>query len=131
MSLNMYLLFNGNCREAVSYYADVFNTGKPDIMTYGQSPVDTEHPLPSGMKDLGISGSSIMFSDVPPGMPFTQGNNFSITVVTKDIDEINHAFTELSKEGKVAMELQKTFWSPCYGMLTDKFGIDWQFSLQA
>jgi PhnB protein len=51
--------------------------------------------------------------------------------VTKDVDEINHAFTKLSKGGKVTMELQETFWSPRYGMLTDKFGIDWQFSLQA
>lgn len=137
MSLNFYLFFNGNCREAVSLYADVFNAGEPEIMTYGQSPSDGGHPLPSESRDLvmhahlTISGSSIMFSDVVPGKPYTQGNNFSITVVTKDVDEINHAFAELSKGGKVTMELQETFWSPCYGMLTDKFGIDWQFSLQA
>ena len=137
MSLNFYLFFNGNCREAVSFYADVFNAGEPEVMTYGQSPVDEEHPLPPTAKDLvmharlTISDSSIMFSDVIPGMPYTQGNNFSITVVTKDSDEIHHAFAMLSEGGKVTMELQKTFWSPCYGMLTDKFGIDWQFSLLA
>ena len=69
-----------------------------------------------------------MFSDVFPGSPFVQGNNISLAVVSKDIEEIKSVFSRLKEGGTVGMDLQETFWSKCYGSLTDKFGIDWQLS---
>ncbi|MBU8877978.1 VOC family protein [Bacillus sp. FJAT-29790] len=134
MAVNVYLNFNGNCREAVEFYAQVFDTEKPQIMTFGESPPNPEYPLPEEAKNLvmhtriNISGSTVMFSDVFPDMPFVEGNNISLAVVSKDMDEIKSQFNKLKEGGTVALDLQETFFSKCYGQLTDKFGIAWQFS---
>ena len=66
---------------------------------------------------LNISGSNVMFSDVFPGMPFIAGNNISLAVVSKDMDEIKSLFNKLKEGGTVGMELQETFWSKCYGQI--------------
>ncbi|KMY50175.1 VOC family protein [Peribacillus loiseleuriae] len=134
MSIDVYLNFNGNCHEAVEFYAQVFETEKPKIMTFGESPPNPEFPLPEEAKNLvmhtrlNISGSNVMFSDVFPGMPFIKGNNISLAIVSENLDEIKSQFDKLKEGGTVGMELQETFWSKCYGQLTDKFGIIWQFN---
>jgi PhnB protein len=134
MSVDIYMNFNGNCREAVEYYAEVFGTEKPEIMTFGEAPPNPDYQLPEEAKDLvmhtrlNISGSNVMFSDVFPGQPFVAGNNISLAFVSDNQDEIKSAFSKLSDGGTVRMELQETFWSKSYGSLKDKFGIEWQFS---
>ncbi|WP_102347798.1 VOC family protein [Bacillus sp. Marseille-P3661] len=136
MSVNVYINFNGNCREAVEYYAEVFQTEKPQIMTYGDAPPNPEFSPPEETKNLvmhtflTISGSHVMFSDTFPGAPYTVGNNITVAVVSKNIDELKSYFNKLKEEGSIIMELQETFWTKCYGMLTDKFGIGWQFSYE-
>jgi PhnB protein len=135
MSLDVYLTFNGNCREAIEYYAEVFGTEKPQIMTFGEAPSDPNYPLPEEVKNLvlharlNILGRRVMFSDTFPGQPFVEGNNFSLAIVSNDMDEVKTLFHKLKEGGEVKMELQETFWSKCYGMLTDKFGIQWQFNV--
>jgi len=134
MAIQVYINFNGNCREAVQFYANVFKTEQPQIMTFGDTPPDPAFPLSEEDKklimhtSLIIEGSKVMFSDVPSGMPFVQGNNVSLTVLFDNTDTLKSIFNELKVGGTVIMELQETFWSKCYGFLTDKFGIGWQFS---
>ena len=134
MAVDVFINFNGNCREAVEFYAKVFGTEKQKIMTFGDTPPNPEFPLPEEAKNLvmytflNINGSNVMFSDVPPGMPFVAGNNISLTIGSKNMDEIKALFNKMKEGGNVEMELQETFWSKCYGSLTDKFGIPWQFS---
>ncbi|MFC4777646.1 VOC family protein [Paenibacillus sp. GCM10023252] len=135
MSVDVYLNFAGNCRDAVEYYAEVFSLPAPKIMTFGETPQHPDYPLPEEAKNmvmhsrLSISGSNVMFSDVFPGMPFTVGNNISLSLVCDSKEEIQSAFHKLKEGGTVQMELQETFWSSYYGSLTDKFGINWQFNL--
>ncbi|WP_438351096.1 VOC family protein [Paenibacillus sp. FA6] len=134
MSIDVYLNFNGNCREAVEFYAQVFGTEQPRIMSFGESPPNPEYPLPEEAKNLvmhtrlNIQGSNVMFSDVFPGMPFVPGNNITLAIVSKSIDEVKSLFANMKEGGTVVMELQETFWSKCYGQVTDKFGIEWQFN---
>ena len=134
MAIDVYLNFNGNCREVVEFYADVFGTEKPQIMTFADAPPSPEYPLPDEAKNLvmhsrlNINGSNVMFSDVFPGMPFIEGNNISLAVVSTNLDEVKSQFNKIKEGGKVDMELQETFWSKCYGQVTDKFGIAWQFN---
>ncbi|MER2089611.1 MAG: VOC family protein [Sporosarcina sp.] len=134
MSVDVYLNFNGNCREAVEFYAEVFGTEEPKIMTFRETPPNPEYPLPEEAKNLvmhtrlNIQGSNVMFSDVFPGMAFIAGNNISLAVVSEDQDEIKSIFGKLKEGGKVGMDLQETFWSKCYGQVTDKFGIEWQLN---
>ncbi|WP_147534663.1 VOC family protein [Bacillus marasmi] len=134
MPIEAYLNFAGNCREAVEFYADVFGTEPPQIMTFEEAPQDPNYPLPEEAKNLVmhaniiVSGSKLMFSDIFPGMPFQMGNNISLAVLSKDENELKSWFNKLKDDGKVNMELQETFWSKCYGSLTDKFGVEWQLS---
>ena len=134
MAINAYINFNGNCREAVEFYSEVFGTEKPVIMTYGDTPADPEYPLSEEVKKLimhtrlNITGSTVMFSDTYPGYPYVAGNNITLAIVSKSIEEIKSIFDKLKEGGTVVMDLQETFWSKCYGSLTDKFGIEWQVS---
>lgn len=59
---------------------------------------------------------------------YSQGNNFSISISADSKEEANKLFNGLSAGGKVTMPLSKTFWSDCFGTLTDKFGISWMVS---
>ncbi|RXZ81629.1 VOC family protein [Paenibacillaceae bacterium] len=135
MSVDVYFNFNGNCREAVEFYAQVFETEVRQMMTFGESPPNPEYQLPEEAKNLvmharlSIHGSNVMFSDVFPGMPFILGNNITLALVIEDEEQLRAAFAKLQEGGKVEMELQETFWSKCYGSLVDKFGIHWQFNL--
>lgn len=134
LAVETYLIFDGNCREAVEFYAKVFGTEEPQIMSFGDSPQDPNYTLPEEAKDrvmharLNIAGSNVMFSDTFPGTPFIAGNNFSVTIILDQVEELQSYFDKLKEGGRVTMELQETFWSKSYGMLTDKFGINWQFS---
>ncbi|MDG0876273.1 VOC family protein [Paenibacillus thiaminolyticus] len=135
MSVDAYLNFNGNCREAVEFYADVFGTDKPQIMTFGDTPPHPDFTLPEEAKHLvmharlTILGSNVMFSDVFPGMPFTVGNNISLAIVSENEDDLQTFFDKLKVGGKVVMELQETFWSKRYGQVEDRFGVLWQLNL--
>jgi PhnB protein len=137
MSVDVYINFNGNCREAVEFYAVVFGTEKPKIMSFGETPPDPNYPLPEEAKHLvmhsrlDIDGSNVMFSDVFPGMPFVEGNNITLSFVNTNIDLIKSLFNKIKDGGTVSMDLQETFWSKCYGIVTDKFGINWQFNLDS
>lgn len=137
MAIEVYLNFNGDAREAVEFYANVFQTEAPQIMTFGDAPPDPNFQIPEEAKqlvmhtNLNIAGSRVMFSDTWPGSPFVVGNNISITVVSEDEQLIRSAFEGLKEGGTVAMELQETFWSKCYGAVKDKFGVEWQVSLDS
>jgi PhnB protein len=134
MAVEVYINFNGNCREAVEFYTKVFELEKPQIMTFADTPPDPEFPIPEEAKDLvmhtflTINGSTVMFSDTPPWMPFAAGNNISLVISSKNIDEIRSLFDKLKDGGTIVMDLQETFWSKCYGFVTDKYGIGWQLS---
>ena len=137
MGIEVYINFNGNCREAVEYYAEVFKTERPQIMTFADGhkeegaweiPKEAENRVMH--TELIISGSRVMFSDTFPDMDFKPGNNIILTYMTTNPEEIKRIYSEMKKDGKVGMELQETFWSKLYGSIIDKFGIEWQFSLE-
>lgn len=134
MAIEVYLNFNGNCREAIEFYADAFQTEMQEIMTFKDAPPDPNFTLPDEARDrimhtyLNICGSRVMFSDTLPDSPATFGNNITITVMSNSVEKLKSYFEKLKQGGKVNMDLQETFWSKCYGSLTDKFGIEWQLS---
>lgn len=136
MAVQAYINFKGNCREAVEFYAAAFGTEKPQFMTFGDMPPTSDQhvELPDHLRNwimhtsLTIHGNKVMFSDVFPEMPLVVGNNISLTIVSADQEELKRLYGRLKEGGTVIMELQETFWSKCYGFITDKFGIGWQLS---
>ncbi|WP_298825811.1 VOC family protein [uncultured Planococcus sp.] len=133
-----YLNFDGDGQEAAHFYTDVLGGELVGVMTYGEAP-DAED-MPEKVKDMVMNaqidlknGDTLMISDVPPGMGmpnFQKGNNVSVTLLFDEIEEARSIFNKLSEGGKVGMELQKTFWSPLYGSVTDRLGIEWQVSVE-
>ena len=135
MSIDIFLFFDGDCRQALEFYAKVFKQELPkQIMTYGQNPegapeADRDRIIYASMP---LYGMNMMFSDCPSGQePIIKGNNFSITIGHSDAEEIKRIFLELSEGGEVLMPLGKTFFSESFGMVCDKFDITWQLSLAA
>lgn len=138
MSLNVYLNFEGNSREAIQTYAKIFRVPVPEIMRFGDvPPAPGMPPTPPEVMDLVMhcqldyAGSCIMFSDTFPGMTLNQGNNVQLLLGLKDLDELSRVFNELAAEGTITMPLQETFWTKAYGALIDKFGIHWQVNFEA
>lgn len=134
MAIHAYLVFNGNCREALDFYVLAFGSQQPKVMTYGSAPANPDFQLPEAAKDLvmhaqmEIDGSSVMFSDTFPGMPHTVGTNVNLAIVSRDAEKLRSYFAKLKEGGQVVLELQQTDWSECYGKVIDKFGIEWQIS---
>lgn len=137
MAVQVYINFNGECREAVEFYAAAFQTKEPQFMTFGDGPENPDFPLTEEDKkrimhtELEVSGDTIMFSDILTNMDMVVGTNISLTVVMEEEEEIRRIFHILSEGGNIVMPLQQTFWTSCYGNLYDKYGIGWQFSCAA
>ncbi|WP_334223640.1 VOC family protein [Trichococcus sp. K1Tr] len=64
-----------------------------------------------------------------PGREFHTGNHISLTLTYDDVEEARTVFNRLADGGSIGMELQQTFWSPLYGSLTDRYGVEWQISV--
>lgn len=137
-TVNIYLTFNGNCKQAFDFYKSIFGGDFDYIGTFGEMPPQEDMPpLPDEMKDqimhvsLPISeGYSIMGSDTGGewAPKHVVGNNFSISVNADTKEKAEKFFNALADGGNITMPLGKTFWSDCYGMLTDKFGVNWMVS---
>lgn len=129
MALDVFLTFDGDCRQALEFYAKVFGQEMPkQIMTYGQSP----EPVSEADKDrvmyadMPLFGMNMMFSDMPSGSEYTKGNNFAMTLGLSDEIELKRIFQALGESGTVYMPLEKTFFSELFGMVRDQFGVIWQ-----
>ncbi|MEG0472774.1 MAG: VOC family protein [Solibacillus sp.] len=130
-----YLVFNGDTREAVELYAKAFNAKNVVISTFSELPPNPEHPIPKEATHLvmhasiELENSKMMFSDTFPGSPqVTTGDNITLAFTSDNEQEIRTIFELFAEGGRVTMPLQETFWSKCYGQITDKFGIAWQLS---
>lgn len=135
--LEVYLNFKNEAADAIAFYEKVFDVKSEGVMTFADAPEDPEHPTPEAWKNLiinasmTIEGVPVMFSDVPDGMGLTHvvGNNVSLVISTKDESKIDRIFNDLAAEGKVTMPLGETFWSKKYGMVVDKYGINWMLNV--
>ena len=130
-TVNPYLFFSGNCREAMTFYKEATN-GTLDIMPFEGSPME----VPAEYSDkilhstLTFGDAVIMASDTMPGQDVLPGNASAISIACNDDDEATRLFNSLSDGGRVTMPFGKTFWDAKFGMFTDKFGIDWMVNCQ-
>ncbi len=132
MNTNLHLGFTGNCDTAFAFYETVFGSKRLLTMKYKDAPPGV--PCPEGAGDLVMHTSlpvgsiTLMGADAPPGhgKPF---GGFQVSVDDTDQAEVKRLFTTLSEGGSVMMPLAPTFWSPLFGMCTDKFGVSWMVSV--
>lgn len=133
-TVNVYLTFNGNCKEAFDFYRSVFGGDYPYVGTFGEMPPAEGKTMPEADKDkimhisLPISQETILMGSDTGGewaAHFNQGNNVALSVNTESRAEAEKLFNGLSAGGQVTMPLADTFWGAYFGMWTDKFGINW------
>jgi PhnB protein len=132
MKMRVQLNFQGNCAEAFDFYTKVFKASNPFRITYGEAPA--ESPVPPDWKGkvmhtaIPIGEGLLMGCDVPPGKSTPLGG-FQVCVETTDEAEVRRIYGALEDGGSVQMPLGPTFWSPLFGMCTDKFGVGWMVGI--
>lgn len=135
-SINPYLVFDGNCEAAFNFYKQVFGSKEMFISKFSEIPGDEGKKVSETDKNkimhvsLPMGKSILMGSDAGEGYSgkINSGNNFSISIDTDSKEEADRIFKELSEGGVVLMNMNDTFWGAYFGMLTDKFGINWMVS---
>ncbi len=131
MPVSPYLFFDGRCEEALDFYKKALGAEVTMLMRFKENP----DPMPPGMCPPGsgdkvmhasmrIGGTEVMASDGhAKGNPEFKG--FSLSVTAANAAEADRFFNALADGGKVVMPLAKTFYSPCFGMVADRFGVGW------
>jgi PhnB protein len=129
MLIQPYLFFDGRCEEAITFYRKALGAEVEILMHYKESP----GPMPPGTHadfgnkvmhaNLRIGDGSVMMADDCMGHPNFEGFTLSLSVA--DEAEAKAKFAALGQGGEVKMALGKTFFSPCFGMVTDRFGVSW------
>ncbi|MCO8123750.1 YciI family protein [Stieleria sp. TO1_6] len=125
-----YLFFAGRCEEALEFYKQALGANVQMMMRFSDSP----DPLPEGMLQNGFE-NKVMHATFTIGSMTLMGSDgcndatrfsgFRLALTVPDENAAHHALDALAAGGTIDMPLQKTFWSPCYGQVTDKFGLGW------
>lgn len=132
-ALNPYLNFNGNTEEVFNFYKSVFGGEFAMLMRFGDTPGCENMPETekNGIMHvaLPIGANVLMGTDVPKSMEqVSAGTNMSISVNVGSREEADRVYNGLSAGGKATMPMNDMFWGDYYGMLTDKFEIQWMIS---
>jgi len=132
MTTNLHLVFPGTCDEAFTFYEKTLGAKRTFSMTFGEAPEGS--PVPDSANDLimhtamPLGSITLMGCDAPPGREQVLGG-FQIALNVTDESEVKRIFAELSSGGSIEMPLAPTFWSPLFGMMTDKFGVGWMIGI--
>jgi len=131
----IYLHFEGQCREAMTFYAACFGT-TVGLTPYGATPpgeIPGAELAPELIMhaELAVPGLHLMASDTLPGDTLAIGNNFSVSLACSSHLEMENLFQALMTDGVLNMALKDAFWGDRIGRVTDRFGVCWLLSFRA
>jgi PhnB protein len=125
-----YLSFDGNCAEALDFYAALFGGKIISKMTFGDMP--GEMPIPEDAKGrvvnemLEMPGGAMLYGgDTPPGMSYKPMTGLMLALNFPTVEQAQNVFDKLADGGEVTMPFAPTFWAEKFGMVADKYGIHW------
>jgi PhnB protein len=127
--INAYLIFNGNCREAVTFYQKCLGS-ELQLITFG----DMGGNVPPDAKDriaharISKGSAVLLASDNMPGMAFNAGDNSFVCIQCESVQETDKLFVALSEKGKIMQPPQETPWAARFAMFTDQFGTKWMLN---
>lgn len=136
VALNPYLQFDGNTREAVEFYHNIFG-GELSMMTFGEGMGETNPDLASKIMHSSLyldRGIHIMAADVPPGMPMDNNGTISLSsddAAGGDARTLTSWWEQLSEDAEVTMPLEQAPWGDHFGQLRDKYGVTWMVNIPA
>ncbi|GAA5521344.1 VOC family protein [Aliifodinibius salicampi] len=128
---NPYLTFDGNCREAMTFYRDCFG-GELTLQTIAETPIADQ--CPAGMQDQIMHSSLVngdfllMATDMTQADEFITGNDMAISLNFDHEEEIDRCFSTLSREGNIIDPLGEKSWGALFGVVQDKFGKVWMLN---
>lgn len=131
--LNPYIGFKDNAREAMEFYKSVFG-GELVLNTFAEGgmshdPGEADKIMHSMLK--ADNGITFMASDTPNSMEYHEGSRVSISLSGDNEQELTGYYNKLSTGGTIGEPLAKAPWGDTFGMLTDKFGINWMVSISS
>jgi PhnB protein len=133
MEMTVHLSFQGDCEAAFRFYERCLGGRLGGIFRYGGSPM--EHLAPADWSDkvmhgtVVIGGQTLMGADVAPER-YEEPKGFSLSLQMSDTADAERIFRELAAGGRIVMPLEKTFWAERFGVLVDRFGIQWQVNCE-
>ena len=135
MKVSPYLVFNGNCVEAIRLYEKAFDT-KAKYYQYKDTPSSENYSIQPGTEDfvmhgiLPIGNSTIYLCDTTPDREVAFSNGSFACVELDSVEAVRTAFEVLKEGGKVFCEAQETFWNKCYAEFEDRFGLKWTIMIE-
>ena|ERR1700743_491279 len=132
-AINITLLFDGQTEAAFTFYKSIFGGEYSNFQRLkdmpGAPPMSAEEGEKILHMALPVGNSVLMGMDPPQGrMQLNKGNNFMVTLDTSSEEETTKLFNGLAEGGIITMPLDNQFWGAFFGMVTDKFGIQWMLS---
>ncbi|WP_172293049.1 VOC family protein [Pseudoruegeria sp. HB172150] len=129
MELNPYLTFDGNCEEALTFYAGVFGGEITSLMRFSDMPdtewVTDENKSMVAHASLQLGDREILASDTGGMSPHKGFSGVTLQTGWPTVEEGKAIFDKLSEGGKVEMDFAETFWAKGFGMCRDRFGVGW------
>lgn len=133
MQLTPYLYFNGQCGEAFKFYERTLGATIGATFFYAGTPAEETVPQKWRNKVLHarmiLEGNELNAADVPPEQ-YVKPQGFHVAIQFKNVGDGQRAFDALSENGSVHYPFQKTFWSPGFGLVVDRFGIPWMINCE-
>ena len=129
--LNPYISFKNSARQAMEFYKSVFG-GKLTMSTFKDSgmphdPSEANNIMHSMLE--ADNGITFMASDTPSSMPYSEGSRITMALSGDNTAELTGYFEKLGAGGRVNMPLAQAPWGDSFGMLTDRFGVDWMVNI--
>jgi PhnB protein len=132
MKLIPYLHFGGNAREALNFYKNALGSDIVQLGTYGESPIPSDEDYKDKVMHARFvfDGNMIMISDVFKNRPVSMGGNIQLSVEVDNENKLDEVFNKMAEGGRITMPLADQFWLAKFGMLQDKFGVNWMFNCE-
>lgn len=134
MKLNPYLMFDGDCRQAFTFYEQVLGGRIVEIMDYAQAPAEAGIPERDHQRvmhvTLELDGSLLMGSDHAGEYTYEGIRGASVTLGLDDPQRAREIFARLSENGNVQMPIEQTFWARAFGVVVDRFGVSWMVNCE-
>lgn len=133
MEMSTYLYFNGDCEQAMRFYAEVLGGEVSGVFRNSDAP-DPSARMPGAdhlVMNMAVKfGNAAILASDAPGDWYTRPAGFNVTVTPQSAAEAERVFTALSAGGEVRMALEETFWAERFAMFTDRFGTPWMINFE-
>lgn len=134
MKINPYLNFNGNCAEAMRYYAKILGGKDLHMMKFRDSPMGAQ--MSESEKDMIVharfttSGGDLVMASDATGGHYNKPQGYAVNINVDTPEEAERIFAGLSDGGNIGMAMQETFWARRFGMVTDRYGTHWMVNCE-